>query len=162
MSDTRLNERIEQRVDGNHQILRTLDYEGNMFIKGDFEAGGDVIGKDASGNPISMKELAEKAKTGIGFIDTSATPETVAVIGTVTKDGWLVASFSNSVASNYQPVGVWIDNIIVARGHLLPANVESNDLVIFTVPIKAGQEYAGFQGPFTTQIKLYPMTYNEE
>lgn len=162
MSDTRLNERIEQRIDGEHKIIRSLDYEGNMFVRGDIESDGDVIIKDASGNPISLKELAGGGgKTGVGFIDT-AHPETLTSSGTAEKDGWLKVTFSNTAASTYQRVSLNIDSIAMFIGKLLPGNVDDSDVVVFSCPIKEGQTYYVSTGPFSSSVTLYPMIYNED
>ena len=63
MSEKRFNERLstatlEQRINAEDTVLRSLDYEGNEAIKGKFIAGDDIVATDAQGNEISMRQLA--------------------------------------------------------------------------------------------------------
>lgn len=64
MSEKRFNERLttatlEQCINAEDTVLRSLDYEGNETVKGNFTAGGDIVATDAQGNEISMRQLAE-------------------------------------------------------------------------------------------------------
>lgn len=101
-------------------------------------------------------------KTGAGFIDTSNSPELLQSSGTVDKDGWLFASFYQSTTSSYQRVEMYINQQLVARDKLLPSNVDSNDSVVISFPIKQGQQYYVSTGNFTSVVVMYPMLYNEE